>query len=140
MTRRMDPNLYRYVECALRNHADECERKKLLEEYLAAPVGPEAVERVQGGESTAEQDRIVDRKMRSDELRGLTHKTACIESFLNVLGENDRAFVELRYFQGLSWSIVADRVHAAEETCRKRWAPRLIKRAAWLLFGDLAEA
>ena len=130
-------NLYRYTEQALRDYPDECRRLKLLEEYLCAPAGPG--EYVSGGESIPEQERILERKFKSDEWMGLTHKTAIVREFLCAITPQDRVFVQLRYFEGLSWSQVGDTLHVSESTCRRRWAPRLIRRASYILFGELAK-
>ena len=83
-------NLYRYTEQALRDYPDECRRLKLLEDYLCAPAGPG--EYVSGGESIPEQERILGRKFKSDEWRGLTHKTAIVREFLCAITPQDRVF------------------------------------------------
>lgn len=137
--KQVDRHLYRYAEDALRDYPDECERVKLLEEYFCASAGPDESGRVRGGEFVPEQERIVERKMRCEELRGLTQKLACINSFLNTLGAVDCALVRMRYFENRSWRSVAEELHVSEQTCRCYWAPRLIKRAVRLIFGDLAK-
>ena len=60
-------NLYRYTEQALRDYPDECRRLKLLEEYLCAPAGPSYSGFIMGGESIPEQERILERKFKSEE-------------------------------------------------------------------------
>ena len=132
-------NLYRYTEQALRDYPDECRRLKLLEEYLCAPAGPSDSGFIMGGESIPEQERILERKFKNEELRGLAIKIACIQSFWDALGVADRALIQLRYFNQLTWRQVADELHVSEQACRCRWAPRLIGRAAKLIFGDLVK-
>ena len=132
-------NLYRYTEQALRDYPDECRRLKLLEDYLCAPAGPSDSGFIMGGESIPEQERILERKFKNEELRGLTHKTAIVREFLYAITPQDRVFVQLRYFEGLSWRQVGDTLHVSEATCRRRWAPRLIRRACYILFGELAK-
>ena len=132
-------NLYRYTEQALRDYPGECRRLKLLEEYLCAPAGPSDSGFIMGGESIPEQERILERKFKNEELRGLTHKTAIVREFLYAVTPQDRVFVQLRYFDGLSWRQVGDTLHVSEATCRRRWAPRLIRRASYILFGELAK-
>lgn len=136
---KLDKNLFRYAEDALRDYRDERERLRLLEAYLSAPLGPMDSGPVMGGEAFYEQERILERKMRSTELRGLSHKIACVECFLDTLNAADRALVRLRYFERLSWRQVAEELHASEQVCRCRWAPKVIVRAARFLFGDLAK-
>ncbi len=69
----MHNGLYRYVEDALRDYRDDCQRMSLLEEYLAASSPPEVF--AQGGEAIAEQDLILDRRAKNAEWRVLMLKT-----------------------------------------------------------------
>lgn len=133
----IDRNLYRYAEDALRDYEDDRKRLELLDAYLSASSASEV--RVQGGEAISEQERIVERKMKNEELRGLAGKTAAVQSFWDALSAMDRALVRLRYFERRPWSQVAEELRVSEQACRCRWAPRLIKRAAKYFFGDLAK-
>lgn len=133
----MNQNLYRYAEQALREYVDDCQRMKLLEEYLAASSPSEVS--VQGGEMIAEQERIIERKSKDTEWRGLLLKVGAVAKFLETLGTADMALVKLRYFEQLPWSRVAEELHTSEPTCRCRWGPKLVKRAARYVFGDLSK-
>lgn len=129
-------HLYRYAEDALRDYPADCERLRLLSEYLAAPIGPdESGVSSRGG--LAEEERVYERKLRDIEYRGLSYKLDCLRGFMNSLSDEDRRLVELRYIKGLPWSAVAEELNLSPETCMKRRAPRVVRKAIHALFGDL---
>jgi DNA-directed RNA polymerase specialized sigma24 family protein len=134
----VDRNLYRYIVGALLSYREDRIRLEILREYLAAPVGPDLnVPPSGGGEFIAEQDKVLYRQLQNEEFQRLEYKLKAISLFLNGLNDEDYRLIDMRYFQGLSWSAVAEAQHASEETCRKRRAPRIIISAARTLFGKL---
>lgn len=131
----IDKNLYRYAEQALRDYPADYARLQWLNEYLASPIGPDYAGPVQGGESTPEQELFLYRQCRSEEYQALTAKVRPLFHFLGAISSMEYKLVELRYFQGKSWSQVADALHASAETCRRWWGPRVIRKAVKVLLG-----
>ena len=134
----IDKNLYMYTEQALRDYLDDRKRSELLREYISAPMGGLG-ERVDKQSWLSEQEIIFERMMQSGELEYLSKKTTPLKEFLSGLNDSDYKFVELRYFRQHPWFKVAEEMHVSEQTCRCRWAPRLIRKAAYLIFGVIAK-
>ena len=135
--RKIDRNLYRYAEDALKSYHDDCERLALLNEHLEAAIGPEPGASVRGGISLAQQDAIMDRKFGNAEYVRLCKRVRVLEYILDTLPNSDMKLVETRYFRGLPWPEVAAALHVDENTARRRRAPKIIVRVAKILFGDL---
>jgi DNA-directed RNA polymerase specialized sigma24 family protein len=137
LAKKIDRNLYRYAAEAIKAYPDDCERLNILNEYLAAPVGPDLGVSVDETNSLAQQDAVIERKYRSAEYRRLELRVRILNYIIDSLPNQDMALVEMRYFHNEPWSEVAKALNVSEETAKKRRAPKIIVRTAKMLFGDL---
>jgi DNA-directed RNA polymerase specialized sigma24 family protein len=133
----IDHNLYRYTVELIKSYPYDRERLSILDEYLSAAVGPDPGASVQNGDTLATQDAVLERKSRSAEYRRLEYRIKTLDRFFHLLPNHDMLLVEMKYFRELTWREVAEALHVSEEACRKRRSPKIIARAAKMLFGDL---
>jgi DNA-directed RNA polymerase specialized sigma24 family protein len=133
-TKKINRHLYRYTAELLRSYPYDCERLRVLDEYLAAAIGPDEI---RGSFTLAVQDAILERKNSSVEYRRLEFRTKTLGKVFDLLSKQDMVLVEMRFFKALPWSEIAEALHVTEDTCRRYRAPKIIARAAGMLFGDL---
>ena len=113
------------------------------DEGITAPVVQYGVDRGNGySELNSVEARVASRKRKLEliakveaDLEGLEHICSMIERSVGMLSDRDRALIELHYFEGMSWSQVADREYITEKWASKRGA-HAVRAVAGMLFGD----
>jgi len=133
----IDHNLYRYAAELIKSYPYDCERLSLLDGYFSAALGPGPGAGVQNGNALAQQDAILERKNSSAEYRRLEFRIKALDRLFSLLPNQDMILVEMRFFKGKPWREVAEALRVSEISCRTRRAPKIIARAAKMLFGDL---
>lgn len=134
---KLDPDLRRYVVRALCSYRRDVERLAVLDEYIAAAIGPDRNAGIRDGAGLARQEAIIERKQSSAEWRRLSYRVEVLDRFFGALANSDMVLVETRYFQGMSWEKVGEALGLTPVACRTRRAPRIIRACAVMMFGDL---
>ena len=137
----IDKELFKFTENCIRHYYQNLVELKLRREYIEgfATKSPSELspDRIDGGPDTCALQRHVERLDNDADIARLERMTQPIKDFLGILADEDRCFIEMRYFQDRSWYQISDALHVSVETCRLRWRNRLIKKAAQMLFGKL---
>ena len=135
--RRIDRNLYKYAAEAIRGYPSDAVRREVLREFLTAPDGGDfgARER-RAGSRIAPQEAAFDRMWKSAEYRRLTLRISCMKKLRGLLTNEESRLLDMVH-EELTWQQIAAAMDIAVDTCNgKKW-PKIVIKAARLLFGDL---
>lgn len=137
----MDKELFKFTENCLRRYHQNLAELRLRREYIEglATKSPSELspDRIDGGADTCALQRHAERIDGDADIARLERMTQPIRDFLAILADEDRQFIELRYFQERSWYQISDALHVSVETASRRWRGRLVRKAAQMIFGNL---
>ena len=135
--RRIDRNLYKYAAEAIRGYQGDALRREMLREFLEAPPGRDLdVPGLSEGVGISPQEAAFDRIWKSAEYRRLTLRISCMEKLHGMLTNDESRMLNL-VLEELTWKQIAAAMNIAVDTCKgKKW-PKIVIKAARLLFGDL---
>jgi RinA family phage transcriptional activator len=139
---KIDKELMDFTEKCLRNYhvnLKELEERREYIRSLAVKSSSDFSDTYNPSvRSTVSQlELMVERLDNDGQLARLEKRTKPITQFLSMLSNDDRNLIEMRYFMGMGWYRISDELHVSESTLKKRWRPRLICKAASLIFGRL---
>lgn len=139
----IDKELFKFTENCIKHYHQNLAELRLRREYIEglAIKSPSELspDRIDGGPDTCALQRHVERMDADADIARLERMTQPIKDFLGILADEDRRFVEMRYFQDCSWYQISDALHVSVFTASKRWRGRLIRKAAQMIFGKLVQ-
>jgi DNA-directed RNA polymerase specialized sigma subunit len=68
-------------------------------------------------------------------IEGLQRRVEIMERSLNMLNDDERKIIELKYFQNQPWYNIAYEVKQSESTC-KRHRVHAVKKLMFAIFGE----
>ena len=103
----IDKELFKFTENCIRHYYQNLAELKLRREYIEgfATKSPSELspDRIDGGPDTCALQRHVERLDNDADIARLERMTQPIKDFLGILADEDRCFIEMRYFQDRSW-------------------------------------
>lgn len=137
--RRADSRLISFAEHCLRQYHFNCAEIKNREEFIRSLdyKSPSDIRDIltQGGDNLSSVERTVDRLLEDETLIRLKKRTEPVAVLLNTITEQEKRFIDMRYFKGMEWKDVASELSISISTARLGWRERIITKLARLIFG-----
>lgn len=138
---RVDKHLYAYAEQCLYNHDRNCSELKARKEYLVSlietPPADYSKLKIDDPNSIKNKESMIDSLFLDEILIKLDRITKTVNDFYNNLPDDEKRFVNLRYFQKLTWNETASILGLSISTTRIRWRQKIVDKIARQLFGYL---
>lgn len=141
-SRRIENNLYNFVEDCLRNYHANIKDLRNRIEYLEsiAEKSPSAFDDkdpIQNNPETCNLMRTIERIDDDNEIVRLRRRTEPITYFMTLLDPVEYEFIERRYYKNRPWEEVCENLPIGIAAAKNRWRPRLIKTLAKLMLGRI---
>lgn len=119
------------------NKAELRNRIHYLQSITKGNPGDYSSDRIDCQTEVFEQARITECIENDKRVRSLRNAIDSVEYYVQSLTDEEYMFIELRYFKGQPWKVVADELGVEVITAKSRWRQRLLRRFNEMVFGIL---